>query len=108
MNNRLGDYASAYDFIVDKKGEPLYTVRGTLKMGLLLWRDEANHGAREVLRRYCQYLALHGYGRGAREILDDLDALNTDQAIAWIQDTHARFVTDDDSLLRYILGALEP
>ena len=50
---------------VDGKDEIVFTGRGTVLFTYFSWYDDKLPKAKEALHRYCEYLALHGYGSGA-------------------------------------------
>ena len=45
-------------------GERHVSAVGVILMALHGWRVGHKEPCREALRRYCQYLAMHGYGAG--------------------------------------------
>jgi len=71
---------------------------------LISWRGDKKPKAYEALRRYCQYLAMHGYGANASTILNDLEQMDNDRAAAWIKETYGRFIKDDRSLISHVLN----
>lgn len=83
--------------------EILLTGRGTVLCIYFSWVDDRLPKAHEALKRYCEYLAFHGYGKGAGEILDEIDSLNKDDGAEWIKSTYEKYVTDDAGLIKYIM-----
>ena len=88
---------------IDGKEEELLSGRGVVLVTFLSWRDEKMPKAHEALRRYCEYLALHGYGSGASDMLVELDGMDTERAVSWIKATYGKYVKDNLALLRHVL-----
>lgn len=59
---------------------------------------------REALRRYCQYLAMHGYRAGSKAIWEHLAGMDNQEAAHWIETTFSRFVADPVVAVEYVLG----
>ena len=94
------------EMMVDGKMETMLSARGVVLFCLGYWREEQNELAHDGLRRYCEYIAAHGHRSGATKALAELDALGTDEAIAWIRRTFAQHVQDQNSLVQYVMGPL--
>lgn len=90
--------------IIDGKEEILFSGRGTVLITYFSWLDDKLPKTREALRRYCEYIAAHGYRGGATKALAELEELGKDDAVSWIKRTYARHVQDDMALIQYILG----
>lgn len=89
---------------IDGKKEIAFTGRGTVLVTYFSWLDDHLPRAHEALRRYCEYLALHGYGGGATEIMDELDGMDKDRGTEWIKATYGKHVDDDAALIQYIMS----
>lgn len=126
-NAKLGDFGAArmlldiksgqYDLSVpdqpdvttmeiDGKEEAMLSGRGVVLFCYLTWLDEQNEGARGTLRRFCEYIAAHGYKGGAAKALAELDALRKDDGVMWIKRAYARYAQDNNSCIQYVMGAL--
>lgn len=90
--------------VIDGKAEYVFSGRGVVRLLLSAWKADQNEHAREGLRRYCEYICLHGCRGGAAKAFAKLDGLEREDAITWIKKTYARFVRDDAALVRYVLG----
>lgn len=95
------DYKTAE---VDGEEQVLLSGRGVVKFVYFSWMDDKLPKAREGLLRYCEYLAMHGCGGGAKEIMSELDELDKDAGIDWIERTYARHVKDDAALMKYVMA----
>lgn len=125
-NAKLGDFGAArmlqdiksgqYDLSVpdqpdvttmeiDGQEEAMLSGRGVVLFCYLTWLDEHNEGARGVLRRFCEYIAAHGYKGGAAKSLAELDALGKDDGVMWIKRAYARYAKDNNSCIQYVMGA---
>lgn len=89
--------------VIDGREEVVLSGRGVVRLLLSAWKTDKNERAREGLRRYCEYICLHGCRGGAAKALAKLDGLSREDAITWIKKTYARFVRDDADLVRYVL-----
>lgn len=109
IQNGTHEYSSPADNdfkkdVIDGEEQFLLSGRGTVLTIYFCWKDDKNKKARESLLRYCQYIASHGYKRGATKALNELGGLDKDRAAAWIKKTYARHVKDDAALIEYILN----
>lgn len=93
---------------IDGEEEILVNARGTVLLFYFTWKDEGNQKAHNGLRRYCEYIAAHGFKGGASKALAELEALETkEEAVEWIRRTYAWYVPDSGSgLMEYLLGAM--
>lgn len=93
---------------IDGEEEILLTARGVVLTFFAAWRDDGNPKAYDGLRRYCQYIAAHGFKGGASKALAELEALTAEEeALDWIRRTYARYVADNgNGLMEYLLGVL--
>lgn len=91
---------------IDGEEEILLTARGVVLTFYAAWKDDGNQKAHDGLRRYCEYLASHGYRGGASKALSELESLATEEEVVeWIRRTYARYVPDSGSgLMEYLLG----
>lgn len=90
--------------VIDGKEEIAFTGRGTVLVTYFCWVDDQLPKAREALRRYCEYIAVHGFKGGAAKALAELEALDKDHAVEWIKRTYARYVHDDGALIQFVMG----
>ena len=91
---------------IDGKEEICFTGRGAVLMTFFAWRDDKLPKAREALRRYCEYLAMHGYGGGTSAILAEIDGMDKDRGANWIKATYGKYVEDDLSLMRHVIPGM--
>lgn len=89
--------------MVDGKEEEVISARGVVLISYFSWLDDHMPKAREALHRYCEYLAMHGYGAGASEILENLLGMDKDNATKWIKETFGKYVNDDAAIIQYIM-----
>ncbi len=87
-------------------GERLVSGVGVVLMALHGWRIDHKEPCREALLRYCQYLAMHGYGKGSKSIWAALACMSDQQAAKWIETTFQRFVADPVAAVEYVLGTV--
>lgn len=67
---------------------------------------DGNERAHDGLRRYCEYISVHGCPGGASKALKELDGLGNGADAAWIRRTFARYVEDQNALMQYVMEAL--
>ncbi|WFD09967.1 hypothetical protein [Tepidibacter hydrothermalis] len=101
MNKFNSDCKTA---MVDGKEEVVFTGRGAMLLVYFSWIDDKMPKAYESLKRYCQYLASHGYGNGATKILSELERKSKDEGADWIKSSYDEFVKNDNGLINYVLG----
>ena len=89
---------------VDGKQEPCFTGRGVVLTAYFSWVDDELPKAGEALRRYCQYLAMHNYGKGATAIWQEINDMDKDAGTEWIKSTYARFVKDTRTLVNMMMS----
>lgn len=90
---------------VDGQEEAMLSARGVALFCYLTWMDEHNEKARATVRRFCEYIAAHGYKGGAAKALAELDALGKDDGAMWLKRAYARYVQDGNSCITYMMGA---
>lgn len=91
------------EMMVDGRKELMLSGRGVVLFYYSAWKEEGNGKALDGLRRYCEYIAAHGYRGGATKALAELKRMGKDDAAAWIRRTYARHVQDDESLMQYVI-----
>jgi hypothetical protein len=72
----------------------LFSSRGLLKWTYIEMVDEKNPKAFRFMDEYYKILAGLRYGKTAAAIKQEVRRLSKEEAIAWIEKTHARYVTD--------------
>lgn len=92
--------------IVDGEEQLVFSGRGTVLIIYFAWTDDENQKAREAMKRYCEYIAAHGFKGGAAKALAELDCLDKDRAAEWIKKTYARYVRDAAALIQFMLGRI--
>jgi len=76
-----------------------------LLIGLLYaWMIDGALDAKNLIRRYCEYICFRGYPEFASDIVVQLEGLDKWKAEEWIRQTHALYVSDDRTMLRYVFG----
>ncbi len=68
------------------------------------WRIDNNPLCYEATERYCQYLAQHRYGKGAKAILAALKAMPIEQGEQWVRGTFAKYCGDVIGAVGYMLN----
>lgn len=91
------------EMMVDGKKELMLSGRGVVLFYYSAWKEDGNGKALDGLRRYCEYIAAHGYRGGATKALSELKRMGKDDAAEWIRRTYARHVQDDKSLMQYVI-----
>lgn len=91
------------EMVLDGKKELMLSGRGVVLFYYSAWKDDGNEKALVGLRRYCEYIAAHGYRDGATKALAELKGLDKDDAAEWIRRTYARHVHDDKALMQYVI-----
>lgn len=91
---------------MEHNGETLVSPTGVILMALRGWRTDHKRECREALERYCQYLAMHGYGKGSKAIWNALALMDDQQAREWVESTFERYVLDPIAAVEYVLGEI--
>lgn len=92
---------------VDGEEEILFTARGVVLMAFLLWVDEKNAKSKLFLQRYCNLIAMRGYGKGASEILAEVLAMGKDEGVEWVRDTYDKYIHDDMEAIQIMHELIE-
>lgn len=98
------DRPDVQEMMLDGKPELMLSARGMVLFHLSAWKVDGNEKAHNGLRRYCEYITMHGYQGGASEALAALDGMNKPQGIAWVKSTFARYVQDGRALIQYMMN----
>ncbi len=110
MNNKILQFPQQgpdiQEMMLDGKPEMMLSARGVVLICLSSWKLDGNERAHDALRRYCEYICSHGCPGGAVKTLAEVDGLGKGDDAAWIRRTFARYVTDEASLMQYVLEAL--
>lgn len=85
-------------------GETHVSATGVILMAWHGWRAEGKEACQTALRRYCEYLAMHNYGKGSKAIYAALAGMSNEQGKQWIETTFQRYVTDPVAAVEYVLG----
>lgn len=89
--------------VIDGEEQILLTGRGVVIFSCFTWKKENNQKAKEAMRRYCEYIAVHGFKGGAKKALAEVERLEDAAAVEWIRKTYARHVHDDKGLIQYVM-----
>ena len=68
------------------------------------WKELGDEGDEAAVMRFCEYLAMKGYGGGAKDIMRELSSLPVDAGIEWIRTRYAAHIDDDENMLDYVNG----
>lgn len=68
-----------------------------------LWMMGQDEDAENAMRRYCEYIAMHGFHGGASGGMAWLKSAEEDTALDWIEDTFDRYVKDPEAMASYVL-----
>lgn len=98
-----GEKPDIKEMMLDGKREAMLSARGVVLFHLSAWKVDGNEKAHNGLRRYCEYITLHGYQGGASTALAELDGMEREKAIAWVKRTFARYVQDQAALIQYMM-----
>lgn len=95
--------AEVAEAIVDGEREILLSGSGVILLSFCTWVDERNHKAKEVLRRYCELLAMKGYGKRASAILRELISLDKEAGTAWLRNAFEKYTLDSNEIIQYVM-----
>lgn len=99
-----GERPDVQEMMLDGKLETMLSARGVVLFHLSAWKVDGNEKAHNGLRRYCEYITMHGYPGGAGMALAELDRLGEGEDAAWIKRTFARYVQDERALIQYMMN----
>lgn len=88
----------------DIGGEVYLTGTGVIILAYVSWKVDNMPVGREEMQRYCQYLAMHGYGEGATAIMTTLEGMSVEDGTKWIRASYNRYVDDMAAAVNYVLG----
>lgn len=89
--------------VVDGEKQPVVSVKGVILLAWATWKKDGSEQSRDVMRRYCEYISLHGYRGGASKAMAELEAMSFNHGAKWIKRTFARYIRDGVALMRYVL-----
>lgn len=98
------DKPDVQEMMLDGEPELMLSPRGVVLFHLASWKEDGNEKAHNGLRRYCEYITMHGYQGGAKAALAALDGMDKPQGIAWVKRTFAQYVQDERVLIRYMMN----
>lgn len=99
-----GEKPDKKEMMLDGKPETMLSARGVVLFHLSAWKVDGNEKAHNGLRRYCEYITIHGYQGGASAALSELDGLDKAGSVAWVKRTFARYVQDQAALIQYMMN----
>lgn len=79
-------------------GEVLLSGRGVLKMSMMAYKDGRTANGEAVIAEVCKLLALRRYGKGAEAIQQDIDGMDLEAALQWVEGIWDKYLTGDDVL----------
>lgn len=91
------------EIIIDGKKKLVLCPLGVLAFFLNGWREHGSQKSHDGLRRYCEYISMHGHRGGATKALAKLDSLDIDRAVSWMGRAYDRYVKDGFAMLGYVL-----
>lgn len=89
--------------LLDGKPELMLSARGVVLLALCGWKGEGLEASRGAMRRYCEYISLHGFHGGASAAMAALEAMSTDDAKRWVKLTFNEYVSDKDAVIQYMM-----
>lgn len=91
----------------EEEGDFLITARGLLKWTYIEMIENKNPKAIQFMHEYYKLLAIRKYGKTAAAIKQEVRRMNRGAAIAWIEQTHQKYVHDDTEIIS-IMDSLTP
>lgn len=87
--------------VMDGDGEENYmlSARGLLKWTYIEMITEKNPKAFSFMDEYYKLLAMNRYGRTAKAIKRQVEQMNKNKGIAWIEDTYSKYIHDDKGII---------
>ena len=89
--------------IIDGKEEVLLTPRGVILMVFFSWRVDKMPKGKLALQKYCEYLALHHYGKSSKEIFQELESIDINNGTEWVKATYGMYVNNDTDVVKYVM-----
>ncbi len=102
-----GNSPDVCEMMLDGKPEIMLSARGVVMLALCGWKEDRLEESLSAMRRYCEYIAMHGYQGGARAAMAELENMDKEAAKEWIIDTFALYVKDQMSIIQYIFNGWE-
>ena len=102
----LGERPDVTEMVVDGNLETMLSARGLVLFHLSAWKVDGNEKAHNGLRRYCEYITMHGYQGGASAAMETLDNMDKEHGIAWIKRTFAEYVRNQSALIQYMMNTM--
>lgn len=99
-----GERPDVTEMMVDGKLETMLSARGLVLFHLYAWKVDGNEKARNGIRRYCEYVTMHGYRGGAEKAFAELADMDKVCGIAWIKRTFAKYIQDQKALIQYMMN----
>lgn len=99
-----GERPDTQEMMIDGKPEVMLSARGVVLFHLSSWKVDGNEKAHDGLRRYCEYITMHGYPGGASKALAALDGMDKPQGTSWVKQTFARYVQNEAALIQYMMN----
>lgn len=89
--------------VMDGEKQPVVSGRGVILLAWAAWKEDSMPKARDVLRRYCEYVSARGYRGGASKAMGALCSMGFNAGASWIKRTYAQHIEDDVALMSYVL-----
>ncbi len=101
-----GEQPDVTTMMLDGKPETMLSARGVVLLALAGWKEDGLEASESAMRRYCEYISLHGYQGGASAAMTTLETMSMDDIKTWVKQTFARYVPDKEALVHFMLDPL--
>ena len=88
---------------VSGREELMVTAHGVLNAVYIGWRRDHNAKCKHVVKRYCQYIALHGYRGGWKRAYALLKSADKPEGLNFLSNTLTRYVENQYAMMQYIM-----
>ena len=90
--------------VIDGKTEDMISSYGVIYAAYHGWKRYKIPGCERAVKRFCQYISLHGCTGGATGLFNALNDMTDDDAIQWLKESIDKYVTDKVAMVKYSLG----
>jgi len=91
--------------VIDGKTEDMISSYGVIYAAYHGWKWHKIPKCERVIKRFCQYISLHGCTGGATGLFNTLKGMTDDDAIQWFKESIDKYVTDKVAMIEYSLEA---
>ena len=89
--------------MIDGKMEATISANGIIYAAYHGWKWYRIPKCERVIKRFCQYISIHGCTGGATRLFNTLKGMTDDDAIQWLNRTIDMYVTDKVAMVEYSL-----